>query len=143
MGSASAVTSSRTEAGAIAHALDRRLGPLDVIVYCPDQLAPAVSRLVPSSVRQITFPEQPTVSRIDWTDYRHRVAESDPVDFALRVDALAAENDIWLVVAPRYITVGAPCHDVQLVLQRLRTPSTIVSFSGPEREGSTLERLRR
>jgi uncharacterized membrane protein len=142
IGSIPAATASRTEAGSIAAELETRVAPSDLIVYCPDQLAPAVSRLIPSTLNQLTFPDLAPPHFVDWVDYRSRVARADPVAFADAVDRLAGDNDIWLMVAPSYVAVGGPCREVQLALERSRWSSTIASYSPGEREGSTLERLR-
>ena len=57
--SAAAATSrtNRTQAGEVAAVLRADAAPGDVVVYCPDQLGPAVHRLAPPGLDEVTYPD--------------------------------------------------------------------------------------
>jgi hypothetical protein len=104
-----------------------------VVVYCPDQLGPAVERLLPDGrYDQVVFPELdlPAVDsprRIDWYDYADRHAARDPADVAAEIDARAgAANAIWVVFNPTYRTVDERCVELLDELGRRRTGRPIV-----------------
>ena len=73
----------RTQAGQIAAVLNVQAQPGDLVVYCPDQLGPAVDRLlrVPG-VTEITFPRAIGPQRVDWVDYKKVIAATDVDTFA-------------------------------------------------------------
>ena len=49
--------------------------PGDLVVYCPDQLGPAVDRLLRvQGVTEITFPRAIGPQRVDWVDYKKVIA---------------------------------------------------------------------
>jgi hypothetical protein len=104
----------KTQAGVIADAITRGAAPGDVVAYCPDQLAPAVNRLLPSTLTQLAFPEGRSVSTVDWVDYARRNAQASPARFAAQVDAAAGRHTIWLVDVPHgYATFKNDCRAVQ------------------------------
>jgi mannosyltransferase len=98
-GAARNITDQRTQAAQAADVLHAEAKPGDVVVYCPDQLAPAVNRLLDhAAVKQITYPSFDGPSLVDWVDYRDKIARSDPTRFAQRVaDATGAGSSVWLV----------------------------------------------
>jgi hypothetical protein len=110
---------SRTEAGAVAAALRPALRPGDRVVYCPDQLGPAVSRLLPADVPQEVFPTRGRPERVDWVDYEARNAAGDPVAYAADVDARTT-GTIWLVASGGYRTYGDRCDELTDRLRALR-----------------------
>src|ERR1019366_3546478 len=57
---------SRTEAGTVAAAIASGARPGDVVAYCPDQLGPAVSRVLGGNLDQITFPRGDAPEIVDW-----------------------------------------------------------------------------
>src|SRR5207248_615268 len=82
----------RTQAGQVAAALDRDARPTDLIVYCPDQLGPDVSRLVSLPVDQVTYPRMTGPSLVDWVDYREQVAETPAAAFVQRLATASAHG---------------------------------------------------
>ncbi len=63
VGSFPDITTNRTQAGEVASVIAAHAKPGDVIAYCPDQLGPAVNRLLPTGrYAQITFPATPAPS---------------------------------------------------------------------------------
>ena len=114
------VTTDRTQAGQIAEQIARqgRLG--DLVVYCPDQLGPAVDRLLPSSrYQQTTFPRGTAPTFVNWIDYGAASAAGDPVVFARQVETQAARggHQIFVVWAPQYQTFGLKCEGLIQTLE--------------------------
>jgi 4-amino-4-deoxy-L-arabinose transferase-like glycosyltransferase len=110
----------RTQAPAIAAALRSRLAPGDVVAVCPDQLAPALSRLLGPAFQPRLLPAGSGPDRIDWTSYRARVLDSDPATFAADLDRAAGRATVWLVSSPNYVGVGRRCTAVRQALTELR-----------------------
>ena len=75
----------RTQAPSLAAALRAGLQPGDVVVYCPDQLGPSVSRLLPAGTRQVPYPMGGSPRLVDWVDYAERNASASPSAFAATV----------------------------------------------------------
>ena len=99
----------RTSAGSIVAALQAAAAPGAVVAYCPDQLAPAVQRLLPASYEQVVYPTLGPPQRIDWVDYEARQDAADPVSVAGRLDALAGGRQLLVLTASRYRTFGTQC----------------------------------
>ncbi len=113
------VWTDRTQAGQVAAAIDAAARPGDVVAYCPDQLGPAVARLLPSDrYRQVTYPRADGPEVINWIDYAAAVRGSSPLAFAQRLQALAAGGHrIFVVWAPGYQAFGQRCEGVVQTLQ--------------------------
>ncbi|MDQ1427416.1 MAG: mannosyltransferase [Acidimicrobiaceae bacterium] len=94
--------SQRTEGGRIASVINKEASANDLVLYCPDQLAPAVSRLVTANVVQYTFPRADPPQRIDWVDYRKAIHNTNVEQFAEQMLAAAAGHDIWFIQNPNY-----------------------------------------
>lgn len=109
----------RTEAPRIARALRAELQPGDLVVYCPDQTGPAVSRLLPVSTDQVVYPTLGRPERVDWVDYAQRNAKASPTAFADRVLARTSHT-IWLVAAGQHLTFGHQCEDLDRILTARR-----------------------
>ncbi len=117
--SVSNVTTNRTQAGEVAAAIDASGAPGDVVVYCPDQLGPAVNRILPvGRYQQVAFPRGGGPEFIDWVDYASAVRNSSSLDFARRVDEMASSGkQIFVVWAPAYEAFGAKCEQLVQTLQ--------------------------
>jgi len=94
--------SQRTEAGQVASVINKEASADDLVIYCPDQLAPAVSRLVTARVVQYTFPRADPPQRIDWVDYRQAIHTTNVEQFAEQMLNVAAGHDIWFIENPNY-----------------------------------------
>ncbi|MDQ3978813.1 MAG: glycosyltransferase family 39 protein [Actinomycetota bacterium] len=115
------VVRERTSAAAVASAIEEDAVPGDVVVYCPDQLGPSVSReLDAPGVVQLTFPRAAHPALVDWVDYRDTVDLARPFDFAQTALAAAGSNDIWVVWAPAYRTFGIKCQRMMEWLNEVR-----------------------
>jgi hypothetical protein len=110
----------RTEAGLIAAALRTKAAPASLVVYCPDQLGPAVSRLLPPGFEQLTFPSGGAPQRVDWVDYAQRNRASHSLPFAHDLVRRAGDRTIYLVWAPSYRTYGTRCQALSTNLSKLR-----------------------
>jgi hypothetical protein len=98
------VAEPRTQAGEVARALDDA-APGDVVVFCPDQLGPAVARLVPpeAGLQLVVYPDLRPADRVDWTDYEARMTSTPSA--AVAADVLQRAGDgsgIWVVTGPGY-----------------------------------------
>jgi mannosyltransferase len=126
LGSASRIGfGDRTEAANVADVIRARARPGDVVLYCPDQLGPSVSRLL-SGMRgldQLTFPRGDRPELVDWVDYKERRSRVNPNAFAQMVaDRAGPGRTIWYVIASQYRGGNeGQCEAVQQALAPLRT----------------------
>lgn len=99
----------RTNAAAVVDVLRDRAGPDDLVVYCPDQVGPAVNRLFGDDVDQVVYPTGGPPDRVNWTDYLERHQRADPLAFAGEVAARVAGRELFLVWADGYPGLGDSC----------------------------------
>jgi mannosyltransferase len=121
----------RTQAVQVAAVINAQAQPGDVVVYCPDQLGPAVSRLIDvPGLTQLTFPRAIGPDRVDWVDYLRVIASTNVYQFAQQVTArVPAGRTLWLVWRDGYPGFGGDCGYLQSWLGLLR-PSTGVNLVG-------------
>lgn len=114
----------RTQAVRVAAVLNAQAQSGDVVVYCPDQLGPAVDRLLNvRGVVQLTFPRAIGPQRVNWVDYRSVIARTDVETFAQEVLArLGAAHTLWLVWRDGYPGLGGDCGSLKNWFDLLRTP---------------------
>ena len=117
------ITTQRTQATSVAAVLATRGKPGDIVAYCPDQLGPAVYRLIPTGrYVQTTFPRRTVPDLIDWIDYKTTVQHASPAAFAQHVLALAGSgHQIWMVWAPDYQGYGTRCEQIVGALEANHT----------------------
>lgn len=126
----------RTQAGVIAQAIEAKGRDGDVVAYCPDQLGPAVSRLLSNRFDQLTFPAGLPPQRVEWVQYAARQAASNPTRFATALDQRAGDgHDVWLVRAPGYATFKNYCEIIDRDLGDMRPAAGLVSSWKPSRYG--------
>jgi uncharacterized membrane protein len=126
LGGVRAARDLRTQAADVAAVIGTQAQPGDVVVYCPDQLGPAVSRLLgdrPDLV-QMTFPSGDRPELVNWVDYLDRVEHTGARAFADRVLARAGDHTIWYVSAPDYGGVKGKCEAITANLARRRPGAT-------------------
>lgn len=115
------VRTDRTQAAQIAARIKAELRPGDVVGYCPDQLGPAVSRILPRDVVQVTFPRLSGPTFVDWVDYGKHNKAGDPGAYARLLDRLAGPgHTVWMVWASEYRTLGTKCEEINGQLAALR-----------------------
>jgi uncharacterized membrane protein len=103
----------RTSADAVARLIADNGGRAgDVVAYCPDQLGPDVTRVLPDGFDEVTFPDLSSPRIVDWVDYGDRMAAADPVAFAQDVLARSKGRTIWYVWMPGYRTLDKQCERV-------------------------------
>ncbi len=115
------VTTNRTQAGQVAAAIATYGKPGDIVAYCPDQLGPAVNRLLPEDrYVQTTFPRGTGPVYVNWVDYATTVRAASPLKFAEHLESLAAASDrqIFLVWAGGYQAYGFKCEGIVQTLQQ-------------------------
>ncbi len=112
----------RTQAAEVAAVISAEAKPGDVVVYCPDQLGPAVSRKLgdQSNLDQMTFPSGDRPEFINWVDYLRTIRHTDPAAFANEVLDRAGDHTIWYVVNPGYGGVKQKCEAVGAALDAAR-----------------------
>ena len=120
----------RTQVGQVARAL--KVGALkgDLVVHCPDQLAPGVIRYAPPDLIHMTYPLSNTPDRVDWQHYEYRVTRVDPIPYADIADARAGNRPIWLVWSEGYSLLGQRCEDIFTELGDLRPHHVVVTAAG-------------
>ena len=116
----------RTSAARVAAALRAGVRPGDVVAYCPDQLGPSVSRLLPVSLRGgVTFPRGTPPEVVDWVDYAQVNKAGDPTAFAtMLLDRAGPTGTVWVVWAPGYRTFKDKCQGVLGTLDLARRDNT-------------------
>lgn len=119
------VFGNRTSAPRVAAALRAGVRPGDVVAYCPDQLGPSVSRLLPPGIDQLTFPRSTGPEVVDWVDYATVNKAGDPTAFAEALLARAGPTGtVWVVWAPGYRTFKDKCQGVLGTLDLARRNNT-------------------
>ncbi len=136
-------TQPRTEAAHVTAVLNVQAQPGDLVVYCPDQLGPAVDRLLRvKGVTEITFPRAVGPQRVDWVDYKKVIAATDVGAFAQAALArYGTGHTVWLVWKDGYPGLGGDCGYLKSWLDMLRGPgTTAVSANGNFYENENLVR---
>lgn len=118
----------RTQVGEVADAVIAGGSSGDLVVFCPDQLAPVGHRLLADSFTTLAYPALDDGRRVDWRDYAKRNAAVDVEavadDVAIRSTGLA---NVWLAWMDGYETFGHQCPDLRLALaDRLGRPIKVV-----------------
>jgi mannosyltransferase len=123
------VAKPRTQAGEVARALDDA-APGDVVVFCPDQLGPAVARLVPpeAGLELVVYPDLRPADRVDWTDYEARMTSTPSAVVAADVLQRAGDGSgIWVVTGPGYrVPSTQRCGLLVDTLEAARGPAELV-----------------
>lgn len=121
-GGVRAYVDQRTQAGQVAEIIRAEARPGDVVLFCPDQIGTATSRLLrdrPGLV-EVTFPDLARPEFVNWVDYRDRIAAADPNAVAEQVLDRAGDATIWYVVTPGYRSVEGKCEALEAALHAAR-----------------------
>jgi hypothetical protein len=127
----------RTQAKAIAAYIVEQGLPGDVVIYCPDQLGPAVSRLLPADRQQFTYPEFAPPQLVDWVDYADRQDAGKPKAFADAALERRGEGTLWVVWSNDYRTVKGACGRVVARLEKVDSGQQVLA-SGSNFEHAAL-----
>jgi hypothetical protein len=130
----------RTQAASVARQLRAKAVPGDVVAYCPDQLAPSVSRLLPDDlgVTQLTYPRAGDPKIVDWVDYAKTIRRTPVLPFAQTLlDRTGPANSVWLVWSIGYKSFGKRCEQLLAALGGYRYWGDAVKlrWSTPEHMG--------
>lgn len=111
----------RTQAVQVAADLHAQARPGDVVVFCPDQLGPAVYRLFHErGVTELTYPRMIGPARVDWVNYVWTIQHTDVATFAREVwDKVRPNRTLWLVWRQGYQGFGNSCVNLASWLQML------------------------
>jgi mannosyltransferase len=121
VGGARNVVVDRTQSAELADAVAATAEDGDLVVFCPDQLAPAVDRELPDRVERVPFPDpSSSPERVDWYDYAERNEAADVGSFAADVLARAGDRSVYLVIAPGYETFDEKCEALQATFTAAR-----------------------
>lgn len=130
-----AVSDPRTQSRQVAEAIEAA-GPVGpdgpLVLVCPDQLGPALSRELPDDADLATYPRFEGPERVDWVDYADRLAEVTPAGFAAEALRRGEGRDIWLVWSGSYTTHAGTCEDLANELQRARPAGAPVVLADPD-----------
>jgi mannosyltransferase len=133
------VADTRTQAGQVGAAVDANATPGDLVVYCPDQLGPAGSRVVTADVQQVTYPTFGDPAFVDWVDYKERNDAADPVAFAQQVLAEAPPSrGIFVVWSSDYKTFEGDCEALVNTIGAARPGQEVVTKSSRFFEGASV-----
>ena len=130
----------RSQGQEVAGVIDRAAGTGDVVVVCPDQLAPAVLRYLERPATVLTHPPTDGPRFVDWYDYHQRINRASPTATATAaLDTAGAGEAVWLVTASGYRGFEGRCEMIAAELGLAR-PSETVLFARPVYEHMRLYR---
>jgi mannosyltransferase len=139
LGAAFNVRAERTQAFEVAGHIAERSHPGDVVLFCPDQLAPAALRVLPAGLDTLAFPHSPAVpdgwpvDRVDWSDYvkRNKTDVDIPAYTRAVVDHAGPARQIFVVSSDSYKTHEGTCQQVMAGLSGLRgIPEVLATADG-------------
>jgi hypothetical protein len=130
----------RTQAATVARHLRASAQPGDVVAYCPDQLGPSVSRMLPASLglTQLTYPKADAPQFVDWVDYATTIRHTPVLPFADGLLSRAGPgHSVWVVWSPGYKAFGRRCEQLVAALGAYRYSGETVRlrWSIPEHMG--------
>jgi uncharacterized membrane protein len=123
------VRDQRTRADDVAAAIERRAGAHDLVVVCPDQLGPSLTRVLDqdhSDLEVVRYPDLGDPRIVDWRDYADRNDHADPQRFVREVLERAGDHPVWVVWNGSYRTLQGQCEAVVNYLSAARgqTPTS-------------------
>jgi hypothetical protein len=130
----------RTQAATVARHLRASAQPGDVVAYCPDQLGPSVSRMLPADLglTQLSYPKALPPQTVDWVDYAQTIRHTPVLSFAsMLLERAGPAHNVWLVWSPGYKSLGKRCEQLAGALgaYRVSGEDVKVRLSSPEHLG--------
>ena len=114
--------------------------PGDLLVFCPDQLAPAVQRLLGPGYDLVVYPSLGSASRVDWVDYEQRQDAADPAATAAALDARAGGRPVFVLAAQDYRTYEGDCEALLGALSAQRGAPALL-YGNPQTRKQKLYRF--
>ncbi|MDG2427858.1 MAG: glycosyltransferase family 39 protein [Acidimicrobiales bacterium] len=114
----------RTQVGQISTVVRTQGAPGDVVLFCPDQLAPVGHRLLADRFVTLSYPGLDDGRRVNWVDYveRNRGVDVEMIADAVVTKAVGTTN-VWLAWMDGYETFDGQCPQLRLALaDRLGQP---------------------
>jgi hypothetical protein len=148
-GSLTVVRTTHSHAGEVADAINARARPGDLVVYCPDQLAPAIeARLDPDlEVDRLTVPRQDDPRIVNWVDYTRRIQSTGSryaAETVLAYLKTAETASVWYVAGKNYRTHENVCAPLRTrLVAALGVPGMVLPGTARGYEKATLERFAR
>jgi mannosyltransferase len=103
----------RSEAGVVAAKINQYARSGDIVLFCPDQLGPAVVNLLKPGLQEISFPayKNPSPAYVDWIDYAKRNENANYQNF---VNMILSKHPkaIYYVWEEGYLTYGTDCESI-------------------------------
>jgi uncharacterized membrane protein len=128
------VRDQRTRADDIAHRIVREAAPGDLVVVCPDQLGPSLTRVLDqehSELPVLRYPDLGDGHVVDWRDYEERMDAADPAAVARAIDRRAANHNVFVVWQGGYRTLVGQCEALIVHLSQLRgDPVEVKEYQG-------------
>lgn len=122
----------RTQAGEVADELAGEARPGDVVVFCPDQLGPAVSRELPDGLVELVYPSLAGPERVDWVDYQDRYAQASPDAIGAEViERAGRDRPVWVVTGSLY-NVSDQCAEFTAALGAQLGPGAVLVSERPD-----------
>ena len=122
--------SRRTQMDQIVPAIEQNAQPGDVVVFCPDQLGPAGTRLLGDDLKVYVYPTFGDGKFVDWVDYAARNQAASPQNFAQELLQKSNGKPIFLVTAPTYRTLEGQCEALANALSTSRQRADLVADDG-------------
>ena len=118
----------RSQGEEVAIAITAGVQPADLVVFCPDQIGPATTHYLESSVSSVAYPSGDGFT-VDWRDYVDRIEATPADEFAQAQSAAAGTSDIWFVGSTGYLGFESRCAEMAGAFASLRTSHTTVANS--------------
>jgi mannosyltransferase len=109
------VTDPRTRADDVADQIIDGARRGDVVVVCPDQLGPALTRALDqdeATLDVVRYPDLGDARFVDWRDYEERSEAASPARVARRLVARADGAHVWVVWNGSYRTFDGQCESL-------------------------------
>ena len=124
----------RTQVGVAAEVVAAEGNDGDLVVFCPDQLAPAGYFLLADRFTTVAYPAMDDGRSVDWVDYADRNRSADP---AAAADAIVARaggsRAVWMIWIDGYRNYGRQCGRLHGELSaRLGASRHLVAADGDE-----------
>jgi len=152
VGSVLSTRETRSQAREIADAIGDSVGQSgDILVVCPDQLGPSISRELdlrrsgPLGLTSLSYPDGGDIHFVDWVDYEQRNDAADPTAFAKDLVARAAASpgrSVFFVWNGGYRTFDGDCEAIAAVLGSEMSGVEILESDSSAFERASLIRYR-